>query len=371
MNATRDNWQAANRLLDQFSEISPTDIILLAFTPDSAFSAAVVSIAAEARGNRVSSIQMLPLLDNEIRMKIDNALPREIDSRLVVFTFESDTMSHTADFKSIFERFDRSKVLIIRCMCRPEELLSMSFSANPKILAMRNSYLLSVLTEAKTIHLRTPSGSDLMVTLDSQKYQWISNTGFPRAGSTIVLPPGEVATFPARIDGTLIADFAYNVNRVVHQDVRLSRHPVRIEIENGVAGSHFCDDKSTFDFVTDCFSQANGRRVGELGFGTNTAIAFAVPSNSHLNERHPGIHIGFGQHNQHGIVKYSCQVHLDLIASGGWITIPGTSINIDLRDDFFPTVEFPVAAIEEDVFSPGSRYLNSDCCGNDSTCHVS
>jgi hypothetical protein len=89
-------------------------------------------------------------------------------------------------------------------------------------------------------------------------------------------------------------------------------------------------------FLTKCFSRDNAIRVGELGFGTNPGVKNPLPTNSHVNERRPGVHIGFGQHNQpKEIVDYECDIHIDLISAGGVVRVLDTGRSIDL-DNFIP-----------------------------------
>ena len=87
--------------------------------------------------------------------------------------------------------------------------------------------------------------------------------------------------------------------------------------------------------------------------------------NSHINERRPGVHIGFGQHNQDpGVVNYQCDLHLDLIAKGGTIWADENADSLDL-EQFTPSANpHPLTPRDEDVFSPDSEIAaGGDCCG--------
>jgi len=88
----------------------------------------------------------------------------------------------------------------------------------------------------------------------SPEFQWISNHGGVLPGRTLVLPAGEVNTFPARIDGTFVADGAINVNRRIAFDVRLAEHPVTVRIEDGRAVDVRCDDPGTLTFLRRAFA---------------------------------------------------------------------------------------------------------------------
>ena len=58
----------------------------------------------------------------------------------------------------------------------------------------------------------------------------------------ITLPAGEIATFPASIDGILVADYAINVNYRFDGDVRLHQHPVIVTIAENELVSCECEN---------------------------------------------------------------------------------------------------------------------------------
>ena len=118
-------------------------------------------------------------------------------------------------------------------------------------------------------------------------------------------------------------------------------------------------------FLDECFQTHCAFNVGELGFGTNVGIRDAIAMNSHINERRPGVHLGFGQHNQDpGIVGYQCAIHLDMIARGGTLWIDDDPAPLDL-ENFTPShAAHPKNPRDEDVFSPEPDELEiDDCCG--------
>jgi leucyl aminopeptidase (aminopeptidase T) len=210
-----------------------------------------------------------------------------------------------------------------------------------------------------------PGGTDLSIGLDSQRHRWISNRGVWRPGSTVILPAGEVATYPASVDGVLVADFAFNVNAMTQRDSRLDRNPIRVWIEDGRAVRFQCEDAGTSSFLEECFSRHYADNVGEIGFGTNHCIESSIELNSHINERRPGVHLGFGQHNQDpDVVQYQCDLHLDLIARGGSISVDGGRTFFDLENIIPSRHEHPTHPRSEDIFGAELDDLEvDDCCG--------
>jgi hypothetical protein len=105
------------------------------------------------------------------------------------------------------------------------------------------------------------------------------------------------------------------------------------------------------------FARPGARNVGELGFGTNQGVREYVSMNSHINERSPGVHLGFGQHNQSIYVgNYDCDVHMDMIASDGLIWVDDSPTPINLRE-LAPSngVHPTLGVMDEDI--------DGDCCG--------
>jgi hypothetical protein len=364
---TPEIWDGVQCFLDNYVKPEKDDFVLVAYSPDSRESAAWVCVALKARGVVVQDVWMAPIRDDSFLDRLKSALidPSHLKGRLILMTFERDTMSHDNKIKDAISGYDKSRCLVFRAISACEELFTAALKADPDEIDSLNAYLLGRFMAAKKLHVETPSGSSLDIILDNTRYQWISNRGKIRPGRTAILPPGEVATFPAGVYGRFIADFAFNLNAITRRDTRLSNSPVMVELRDGKAVKYNCSDLDILRFLTQCFDKLCASRVGEIGFGTNRNIGHAIAMNSHINERKPGIHIGFGQHNQDaGIVPYQCDIHLDLIAAGGSVWVDNDKEAIDLSCFSRAKVCHPAAFRDEDVFSPNLDDLEvDDCCG--------
>jgi leucyl aminopeptidase (aminopeptidase T) len=280
-----------------------------------------------------------------------------------VLGFERDTMSHSAVLNEQLAPYPRARRVVLRAISSSPSLFADALRIDPDELTARNAAILERVMTARTLHITTQSGSDLDVRLDNERHRWISNRGAARPGAFVILPAGEVATYPAWISGVLVADFAFNVNAITDRDARLEAAPVTVRIEDGRAVWHRCADPATDRFLDECFTTHCASNVGELGFGTNRAIDSSIAMNSHINERRPGVHIGFGQHNQApGVVPYQCAIHLDLIARGGTVWVDDDPDPIDLEHLQPSVAAHPCEAREQDVFSPEELDVD-DCCG--------
>src|SRR5687767_4996645 len=108
-------WRGVGRLLDDYLEINSDDRRLLIYTPDSCEPAAWVSAALEMRGVPHRRVWMTPLVDAGFRARLEDALPAgQPAARLVVLTFERDTMSHGKVLDAALSRFDPERVAVFR-----------------------------------------------------------------------------------------------------------------------------------------------------------------------------------------------------------------------------------------------------------------
>jgi leucyl aminopeptidase (aminopeptidase T) len=360
--------QGVNCLIDDYVKIKAEDTVIILYTKDSREPAAWVGHSLESKNIAVDLIWMKPLKDAGFLDRLMKVLPREEelskDGKLHIITFEADTLSHTKEIRKALSTYDKDKYFITHLMSAYPELFSYALHAKPEQLLARNAAILHRCMQASTLRIKCSNGTDLRVGLDSENFRWISNSGVRRKGENLILPAGEVATYPKDIDGTLIADFAFNLNTILDINTCLKANPVKVFIEQGKAVYFECDNSEIHKVVAKCFDTNNGINIGELGFGTNYCVQNATPLNCHINERCPGVHLGFGQHNQGSGNLYECKTHLDLISKGGFIWVDEDLSPLDL-DNIVPSlIPHPLNYQSEDVFSPDLAPTScNDCCG--------
>ncbi|WP_405059114.1 aminopeptidase [Kribbella sp. NBC_01505] len=350
-------WSGVDRLLDDYLELAPTDLPVIAYTPDSRQSAAWIIATLRERGFAPIALAMAAIEDDGIRARLEQALPtREAlgDRRLAFLTVERDTMSHSSVIREVLARYRKESWISARLISASEEFFTLGMARSKTELSRLNARLLKSFMTAERIHIETQAGTDLDIELDNEQYRWLSNRGFYRPGGFIVMPPGEVASYPANVSGRLVADGAFNINVYTELDARLATRPVTIDIEDGLAVNYSCADAKLQDMLEVIFATPNARRVGELGFGTNSGVSKLIGMNCHINERSPGLHIGFGQHNQSiYIVDYLCDLHIDFICQGGIVEVDGERLdlaNLEPLDE-----QHPELVMDEDI--------DGDCCG--------
>lgn len=359
-------WEGVQSLLDNYAKLQEDDFVVVLYTSDSSESAAWISAALELRGVPARRVWMAPLHDDGFGERLAPALPPAADlkGRLVVLSFERNTMSHTRALEVALAPYQKSQVL--RAIGACPGLFSTALRIPPEELAARNTALLERLTTARRLRIETAGGTDLSVTLDSGRL-WVSNCGLGRPGGVVILPAGEVATLPASISGVFVADLAFNVNAITSRDSRLHDHPVTVRIEDGRAVRYECTDPAVSRFLQECFQAHCAYSVRELGFGTNTAVTDATAMNSRINERRPGVHLGFGNNQDPGDVSDRRSVHLNLIARGAKVWVDDAAVPLDLDDiDLSSLFHSDASRKEEDAFllrTQTEELEIDDCCG--------
>jgi hypothetical protein len=345
-------WEGVNSLLDEYAMIADGDVAIITYTPDSRQSAAWVAVALEMRGIAVTVVPMAPLRDDTFAARLAAALPSPSQpvGRLIIMTFELDTLSHIDVFRRALAAYDPSRYLVIRARSASPELFSHALRVGPRELSALNTAVLERCMPAEALRVTSPQGTDLRIRLDATRPEWISVRGSSHPGSFTILPAGEVATSPAVINGVLVANHALHVNLVTSFDVRLVDHPVTVVIRDGKAIDYRCDGGDVSRFLDWCFSAKGGLEVRELGFGTNAALGSATAWNSHINERKAGHHLGFGRTREGG--DEVAPIHLDLIAAGGLLWIDEDATPLDLGRLRPSAGEHPVAVDDSDVVSP-------------------
>jgi leucyl aminopeptidase (aminopeptidase T) len=320
-------WEGVNALLDDYARIRDDDVAVVVYSPDSRQCAAWVSVALEMRGIAVMVLPMAPFQDASFAARFAAILPsraRLADGRLIVMTFELDTISYTDVFRSALAGYDQTQCLVIRALGACPDLFSQALRITPAQLSALNASILERCMSAHALRVTSSKGTDLEIRLDPQRYKWTSIRGLSRPGSFTIVPAGEVATLPTSVDGKLVADFAIHVNVVTSLDVRLHEHPVTVVVKDGQAIDYHCSDSDMLRYLDEFFSMKGYRGVNELGFGTNTAVRTATRRNSHINERKAGIHLGFGRSDD------ATAIHLDLIATGGLVWADNDPTALDL-----------------------------------------
>lgn len=349
--------KGVDTLFDDYAQLRPVDTLMVVYTPDCREQASLLILTARDRGVATTALGMAPVEDAGFHDRLKAALPprESLTGRLVIITIERDTMSHALVLRHEIAAYG-DQVLPIRIINGSWDFFRLALGPSPAELSAINSGLLHRFLAAKQLAVTTSSGSELEITLDNDRYRWLSNRGIWRPGSFVILPAGEVATYPASVSGRLVADGAFNVNKAVQLDARLGENPLTVDLKDSKVVSFHSNDDKISTLFSRCVQMEHGNHIGELGFGTNIGIDDFIGMNSHINERHPGVHLGFGQHGQLlDVVDYITDIHIDLITSDATIHIDGDPIPLTSHALTPSPLPHPANVSDEDI--------DGDCCG--------
>lgn len=336
--------------LTDYAKIRPGDGVVVAFGKSTLDAAAMILAGVQTKKLASRAYHYAhkepERFDKELGAHIDvlRADPRV--TRVVIVLCEYDTLS----FSKILRRrmAENEATAVVRVTNAIPELFEMAFKVSPEVQRQINAGALDALREAKHLQVRTPNGTDLSIKLDPSKFSWISSTGLAGPREICNLPAGEISTYPVSVDGIFIADGGLNSNMELGFDVRLAGRPMTFEIEGGEVKRYSCPDPQLMKFLDWNFSKPYSRLVGELGIGTNIGIDRFIALSSHINERHQGMHLGFGEHNQPGLVHYKAEVHLDAIVADA-IIVTDTGRVFDTREMAPSAIAHPERMRSEDA----------------------
>jgi len=332
-----------SNLLNEYISITADDTAIVVFTAEVQEAATWVVGALRARGVAVEVVPTRPFKDEGLSERLKAVIPavQNLAGTLYFFVMESQSLSHSKVHEQALSSLPRDRVRVVWLHNSSRELFELGLAVTPGYLEARNATLLSKLTGATRLNITSTGGTDLEVGLDG-RYKWGSNRGMAAAGERLVLPGGEINTYAAEINGTLVVDGAVHLNRIVRGKVGgLRETPILIDIVDGVAQSIECADPGLRGRMHEWLADDNAKRVGELGFGTNTGVDRFTDWNSRINERAPSVHIGLGQHDQAPkLVGYWADIHLDLIMADSQLHIEDEP-PFDLRDFANESVSHP------------------------------
>jgi aminopeptidase len=176
-----------------------------------------------------------------------------------------------------------------------EIMMSQGMASDYDAIAKLSQRVFDCVSQAKSIRVTTPSGTDLTAEFDPA-IRWVISDGQITGDNWKNLPDGEVFTAPKTAWGTVVVDGCLG-DFFCDKYGLLTDTPVTYQLDSGrcVPGSVDCSDaqlKQDFErytFETD----ENACRLGEFAIGTNIGLKTLI-GNLLQDEKFPGIHLALG-----------------------------------------------------------------------------
>lgn len=241
------------------------------------------------------------------------------------------------------------RVRVYRLFNFSPELFTLSLAMDRPSLDALNEGVITAGRTATDIHVTNDHGTDVHIR-PLPDGGWTNSCGFFSGRFPAILPPGEVNTYTPHVTGTVVANGALNSSFGFPGDPRLGENPVTLDIVESVVEKATCADPLISAVLNNFFEVENANRVGEVGFGTNEGITEWVGFVSHINERHPGLHLGLGTPSQpKSKTGWGSPLHLDMILDGCEIRFDGRLVFSDGRWDRDALKDLSQGAAQGDV----------------------
>jgi hypothetical protein len=183
------------------------------------------------------------------------------------------------------------------------------FRREQDLLCRRNWGLVERARRAGRVAVESALGTCIEVGLDPLA-PWTNTYGEPADGYPGILPPAEVNTRSAGVNGTLVVDGAIGSNIGWPLDVRLRRNPITLRIAGGKVVELECRNTIVRDLVEELLGVPGCNEVVEIGIGTNDGIRGFLATDTVLNERVASFHLGMGNTDE---TDQAGNLHIDFI----------------------------------------------------------
>jgi len=189
------------------------------------------------------------------------------------------------------------------------ETIRYGFRRQQAALRRRNWDLIEHARRAGRLTVESDLGTRLAVGLD-RAAPWANTYGEPADGYPGVLPPAEINTRSADVDGVFVVDGAIGSNIGWPLDARLVASPLTLRISGGRITDVDSPRGLVRDLVEEFLRVPHCNEVVEIGIGTNDGIPGFVPADILLNERFASFHLGVGSADAENAKQ---NLHLDFI----------------------------------------------------------
>ena len=315
----------ARLLLSDYARLAAGQSAVFVYDPEVAdvcHAVGAVAVGAGSAVRNVSAAQKWPIIRAHLKEACD-----------AVLFFESGESHHTRALLEYLSASDDAP-RAYRMFGATAEAIRDGFRRPQATLRRRNWDLIANARRAGSLTVESDRGTSLEVGID-RAAPWANTYGECADGYPGVLPPAEVNTRSADVDGVLVADGAIGSNIGWPLDARLGANPITLRVSHGTIID--VDSRHAFvrDLVEEFLSVPRTNEVVEIGIGTNDGIPRFLPSDILLNERFASFHLGVGSADAQ---KAEQNLHMDFILGDCRIFMAG---HLAMSDGRFadPTTE--------------------------------
>ena len=235
-------------------------------------------------------------------------IPEQIDSSDLFLIFKDTSKNGNLNFdfhaiKDMLELNWRKSAMIVDSVKYLHEI----YAADPKKMIRFNNIFIENAEKSNFIYYSDTNGSKLSIQINKNK-KWTNIDGV----SMPDIIPGEVATASQNIDGNI--NFTGTFLSLIPFALKygcIQKNQLTFNIKNGTIVSMGGENASLLKDLEFHFEKhPNNKIIEEVGFGTNFGVTKLRGLNTAFEERHCGLHLGFG-----GREKGSH--HLDFIFADG------------------------------------------------------
>ena len=240
-----------------------------------------VAAGAGIHGRSVSAARAWPAVRARLVDRCDAAVFLEVDR------------SHHTRALLRFLSTGGPRPRVYRLFGATAETIRGGFRCPRELLRRRNWGLIEQARRAGRMVVTSARGTRLVVGID-RTAGWTNTYGEAADGYPGVLPPAEVNTRSAEVDGVLVADGAIGSNIGWPLDARLRARPITLRLSGGRVVDVECRHALVRDLIEAFLRVPGCDEVVEVGIGTNDGIPRFSASDILLNERMAGFHLGVG-----------------------------------------------------------------------------
>ncbi|MGE0789289.1 MAG: hypothetical protein AB7S26_26685 [Sandaracinaceae bacterium] len=275
---------AAGRILDDCLLAVPEAPILMATEDEHAELAAAILIACDER-----DLECDPVFITR-ESSVDDAFLGRMRVRVGRYPRSILLCSYRIDrrLRAIFTEIGTTQRRHAHLLGINEAMLKQGLRADYREVERNGAMLLEKLGTTSVIRVQSPAGTELVARPDPRGV-WHNQSGILHSPGWTNLPAGEVVTCPLTVDGVFVPDGGLYLTDGTAIDKAEAKR-LKVHFEMGRVAEAEGPPDLVERLITHLDSGIDGRRVGQIGFGTNTGVLAPIGLVAQ-DSKLPGFHL--------------------------------------------------------------------------------